>query len=282
MEKIINIIEEDKKLIEKKLSLMYNDNSEFSNMCRYSFSVGGKRIRSILFIEAFKSYRQLTDNCIDFAVALELIHNYSLVHDDLPEMDDDMYRRGELSVYGKYGQANAVLVGDELLNDASLLLFKTIKNYDSVFELKNALEVSELIFNLSGLNGMILGQFLDLKNDVKSLEQLREINNLKTGALFKAAIVGGAKLAGASNEDLLCFENYALSLGLAFQLKDDLMDFSKDLNLNRFTFATESGREKVVKKIEELNDFAICEISKISGKKDFFVDFVDFLSKRTN
>ena len=104
MEDFKKLIFNDKRIIEERLSKIYSDNNEFEKMCAYSFSVGGKRIRAILLLEAFKIYRDISDIAIDFSVALELIHNYSLVHDDLPEMDDDKFRRGVLSVYGKYGQ----------------------------------------------------------------------------------------------------------------------------------------------------------------------------------
>ena len=136
MEDFIKLIHNDKSIIETRLNKVYADNNEFEKMCAYSFSVGGKRIRAILLLEAFKICRDISDIAIDFSVALELIHNYSLVHDDLPEMDDDKFRRGVLSVYGKYGQSNAVLVGDELLNNANLIMFKAIKQLENIDEIK--------------------------------------------------------------------------------------------------------------------------------------------------
>ena len=102
MDNFLSLIEEDKRIIEDRLDLVYKNQNEFEKMCAYSFSVGGKRIRAILLLESFKSYKEVSDLALDFAISLELIHNYSLVHDDLPEMDDDKFRRGVLSVYGKY------------------------------------------------------------------------------------------------------------------------------------------------------------------------------------
>ena len=195
MDNFLSLIEEDKRIIEDRLDLVYKNQNEFEKMCAYSFSVGGKRIRAILLLESFKSYREVSDLALDFAISLELIHNYSLVHDDLPEMDDDKFRRGVLSVYGKYGQSNAVLVGDELLNNANLIMFKAIKKLDNIQEIKNAVSASEIILNSSGINGMIYGQFLDLENKVEDLSDIEKINDLKTGELFKAAILSGAKLA---------------------------------------------------------------------------------------
>lgn len=281
MEDFIKLIHNDKSIIETRLNKVYADNNEFEKMCAYSFSVGGKRIRAILLLEAFKICRDISDIAIDFSVALELIHNYSLVHDDLPEMDDDKFRRGVLSVYGKYGQSNAVLVGDELLNNANLIMFKAIKQLENIDEIKNAISASEIILNSSGINGMIYGQFLDLENNVENLSDIEKINSLKTGELFKAAILAGAKLGGASDNDLKHLEIYAKNLGLVFQLQDDLFDYDEDIRLKKKTFATVLGKSEVEKKIEELNKISLQEINKISGRKEFFVNFIDYMAKRT-
>ena len=271
----------DKSIIEERLSNIYADTNEFEKMCAYSFSVGGKRIRAILLLEAFKIYRDISDIAIDFSVALELIHNYSLVHDDLPEMDDDKFRRGVLSVYGKYGQSNAVLVGDELLNNANLIMIKAMKKLENFDEINLAISASEIILNSSGINGMIYGQFLDLENNVENLSDIEKINSLKTGELFKAAILAGAKLGGASDNDLAHLEIYAKNLGLVFQLQDDLFDYDEDVELSKKTFATVLGKSEVEKKIEELNKISLQEINKISGRKEFFVNFIDYMAKRT-
>ena len=281
MEDFIKLIHNDKSIIETRLNKVYAYNNEFEKMCAYSFSVGGKRIRAILLLEAFKICRDISDIAIDFSVALELIHNYSLVHDDLPEMDDDKFRRGVLSVYGKYGQSNAVLVGDELLNNANLIMFKSIKQLENIDEIKNAISASEIILNSSGINGMIYGQFLDLENNVENLSDIEKINSLKTGELFKAAILAGAKLGGASDNDLAHLEIYAKNLGLVFQLQDDLFDYDEDVELNKKTCATVLGKSEVEKKIEEQNKISLQEINKISGRKEFFVNFIDYMAKRT-
>ncbi|WP_338817559.1 polyprenyl synthetase family protein [Parvimonas micra] len=281
MEDFKKLIFNDKSIIEERLSKIYSDNNEFEKMCAYSFSVGGKRIRAILLLEAFKIYRDISYIAIDFSVALELIHNYSLVHDDLPEMDDDKFRRGVLSVYGKYGQSNAVLVGDELLNNANLIMIKAMKKLENSDEINLAISASEIILNSSGISGMIYGQFLDLENNVENLKDIEKINSLKTGELFKAAILAGAKLGGASDNDLTHLEIYAKNLGLVFQLQDDLFDYNEDIKLKKKTFATVLGKSEVEKKIEELNKISLQEINKISGKKDFFVNFIDYMAKRT-
>lgn len=281
MKDFLKILEDDKNLIERRLFSIYDDKKDFQNMCKYSFSIGGKRIRPILFLESFKSFNHFSEIAVDFAVALELIHNFSLVHDDLPEMDDDKYRRGNLSVYGKFGDANALLVGDELLNDASKIIFDAILKIEDFNFTKKALKTASYIFNLSGINGMILGQFFDLKNEISAYEDIEKINYLKTAALFRAAIVGGAMLSLANDDDLIFLENYALSLGMSFQIKDDILDLEKDLRFNKKTFATILGMEKSILKIKELNDFALSEVNKISGKKDFLVNFIEYMNNRS-
>ena len=278
----LNKLKVNKDIIDKRLSFIYNNNNEFHQMCKYSFLIGGKRIRAILLMESHNSYKSFSKIALEFSVALELIHNYSLVHDDLPEMDNDKYRRGQLSVYGKYGHANAVLVGDELLNDASLIIFKALGEISDLNNLKNAIKASEMMMNLSGIEGMVYGQFLDLKNSVNGIEDLEEINNLKTASLFKAAVLSGAILAGAPQEDLVHLENYSNCIGLAYQLKDDLFDYDEDVKLGKKTFSTFLGKQKVIKRIDELNNIAINEINKISGEKRFFVDFIEYLTKREN
>ena len=242
MEDFIKLIHNDKSIIETRLNKVYAYNNEFEKMCAYSFSVGGKRIRAILLLEAFKICRDISDIAIDFS---------------------------------------AVLVGDELLNNANLIMFKAIKQLENIDEIKNAISASEIILNSSGINGMIYGQFLDLENNVENLSDIEKINSLKTGELFKAAILAGAKLGGASDNDLAHLEIYAKNLGLVFQLQDDLFDYDEDVELNKKTFATVLGKSEVEKKIEEQNKISLQEINKISGRKEFFVNFIDYMAKRT-
>lgn len=279
MNEIKNILEIDKEIIEESINSLYGD-SEFEKMCSYALDSGGKRIRPILFLESFKSFKELDEIAVKFATALELIHNYSLVHDDLPEMDDDIYRRGNLSVYGKFGQTNAVLVGDELLNNASCLIFDALDEIEDLNYKNRAIKSASLILNSSGKNGMILGQFYDLKDEKKDFEKIKFINDYKTGALFRASILGGAILSGASEEDLKCLEVYSNSLGMSFQLKDDLFDYEEDVRLKKDTVVTLMGIEETIKEIDRLNKEAISSLEKISGNTEFFKKFVDFLNKR--
>lgn len=279
MEKLKEILLENKKKIEDRISELYDD-SEFQSMCKYALVAGGKRLRPVLFLESYKAFSTIDEMAIDFATSIELIHNYSLVHDDLPEMDDDKYRRGNLSVYGKYGQTNAVLVGDELLNDSANLIFNTLSKVEDVVKIKNGLRAANLIFNSSGKEGMILGQYFDLKDDEKNLKDIEFINYYKTGALFIASIVGGATLAGASNEDIEALEIYSKSIGLSFQLQDDLFDYEEDKRLNKKTAVTLMGVEETKRKINELNYVALDSLEKVKGNVEFFKNFIEFLKKR--
>lgn len=279
MKAIDNILIEDKKLIEDNIKSIYN-NTEFEQMCGYAIASGGKRIRPILFLQSFKAFSKLDDHALQFATALELIHNYSLVHDDLPEMDNDVYRRGNLSVYGKYGQTNAVLVGDELLNNAFCIILNTLGKIKDLEYKNRAIKTASLILNSSGKSGMILGQFYDLKDEKKDLERIKFINDYKTGALFRASILGGAMLAGANENDLNQLEIYSNSIGMSFQLKDDLFDYEQDIKLNKDTVVTIIGKDATVKEIDRLNNIAKYSLKNIEGDISFFDNFVEFLDKR--
>lgn len=279
MDKIEKFLEVDKKIIEDNLKLLYGD-SEFEKMCSYALNSRGKRLRPILFLESFKVFSELDEIAVKFALALELIHNYSLVHDDLPEMDDDIYRSGSLSVYGKFGQTNAVLVGDELLNNASCLIFDALSKIKDLDYKNRAIETASLILNSSGKNGMILGQFYDLKDEKKDLEKIKFINDYKTGALFRASILGGAILSGASQKDIEYLKIYSNSIGMSFQLKDDLFDYEQDIRLKKDTVVTLIGIDKTIQEIEKLNEEAILSLKGVNGTTEFFENFVEFLNKR--
>jgi len=143
--------------------------------------------------------------------------------------------------------AGSAVSRDELLNNANLIMIKAMKNLENFDEIKLAISASEIILNSSGINGMIYGQFLDLENNAENLTDIEKINSLKTGELFKAAILSGAKLGGANDNDLAHLEIYAKNLGLVFQLQDDLFDYDEDIELNKKTFATVLGKSEVEK-----------------------------------
>lgn len=188
---------------------------------RYSLLAGGKRIRPVLTLEFARLGGIDWHLALPYACALELVHNYSLIHDDLPCMDDDDYRRGRLTNHKVFGEAMAVLAGDGLLTLAFEVMLEQ-KNVDPKVLIETVREMAMCAGNF----GMVGGQGLDLEFEGKKItpEELRKLHAGKTGALFIAAIRGGAHLAGANDQQLLALTKFADLLGLAFQITDDILD----------------------------------------------------------
>jgi geranylgeranyl diphosphate synthase type II len=194
---------------------------------RYSLLAGGKRLRPILVLASCESVGGAGDRAMGLACAVEMIHTYSLIHDDLPCMDNDDFRRGRPTNHKVYGDAIATLAGDALLTDAFKILADSARGLvapDVVLE-----TVAELA-HAAGSGGMVAGQVIDLEGEGKSktIEELEELHAKKTGALFLASILGGARLGGASKPQLIAFETFGRALGLSFQVVDDLLDVEGD------------------------------------------------------
>lgn len=195
--------------------------SKVDEAMEYSLMAGGKRIRPILLMATAEALGSKGYNYLPVACGLEMIHTYSLIHDDLPCMDDDDYRRGRLTNHKVFGEAMAVLAGDGLLTLAFEVMLEQ-KNVDPAALIETVREMAMCAGNF----GMVGGQGLDLEFEGKQItpEQLRKLHAGKTGALFIAAIRGGAHLAGATSEQLLALTKFADLLGLAFQITDDILD----------------------------------------------------------
>jgi geranylgeranyl diphosphate synthase type II len=196
---------------------------------RYSLLAGGKRLRPVLALAACEAVGGSCEVAIGFACAIEMIHTYSLIHDDLPCMDDDDLRRGRPTNHKVYGEAIATLAGDALLTDAFLVLAKSAVKSDagsaSVPPAALLATVAELA-EAAGSAGMVAGQVIDLLGEGRTMtvEELEYLHRRKTGALFIAAVRGGARLGGAGQPELEALEAYARALGLAFQVIDDILD----------------------------------------------------------
>lgn len=215
--------------------------SRIFEACRYSLMAGGKRIRPMLLLEFYRLCGGRPEEALPFACGLEMIHTYSLIHDDLPCMDDDDYRRGRLSNHKVYGEAMATLAGDALLNRAfEVMLSQTAVTAD------RAMAAAGHIARCSGVYGMIGGQVQDLALEGKTatLEELREMVSLKTGALLQAACEGGAILAGATEEQREAARQYAAALGLAFQIQDDILDVTGDQSVLGKAIGSDAANEK--------------------------------------
>lgn len=191
----------------------------------YSVAVGGKRLRPMILLEAYKMFGGTDAAAQPFAAALEMIHTYSLVHDDLPAMDNDMYRRGQLTTHAKYGEAMGILAGDGLLNYAFEVMSDAVCEQGA-----NAARAMRILAKKAGVRGMIAGQTVDLlwTGKPQTKELLDYINERKTSALLCGALMAGAALAGATDAELSILEQVGNYVGLAFQIKDDILDVVGD------------------------------------------------------
>lgn len=187
----------------------------------YSVNAGGKRIRPLLVLATLEDLGAESKDALKVAAAIELIHTYSLIHDDLPAMDDDDFRRGKLTNHKVYGEAMAILAGDAL----QTLAFETLTDLPHS-QPEVTIELIRLLAQASGASGMVAGQVLDLEGESRSLalEALEEIHLNKTGALLSYCIEAAAILAGANSEERTHLKNFAEHIGLAFQIQDDILD----------------------------------------------------------
>ncbi|MFV0380431.1 MAG: polyprenyl synthetase family protein [Anaerorhabdus sp.] len=212
------------KIIEEEFIKLINKNkkSSVASAMQYSFLCGGKRLRPKLLLEICKSYGISSERSMPFALALEMIHTYSLIHDDLPAIDNDNIRRGKNTCHVQFNEATAILAGDGLLNEA----IKLISMCDENSEIK--IKCIEYLLDASGINGMIYGQIQDIESENKEIcwEKLLDIHINKTGKLFAAACLMAAIIANR-NDDLARWESFGTNLGLLFQIQDDILDISK-------------------------------------------------------
>ena len=195
----------------------------------YSIMAGGKRLRPILCIAACEVVGGQIEKCMDAACALEMIHTYSLIHDDLPAMDNDDLRRGKPTCHVAFDEATAILAGDALLTIGfQILAAGTIE--DNTDELRNRLNIIHRIAAAAGYNGMIAGQMLDILSEGKKLniEELKQLHTSKTGALIEASVYTGALLGNATREQIDCLTDFSANIGLAFQVADDILNVEGD------------------------------------------------------
>ena len=253
----------------------------------YSVEAGGKRIRPLIMLETYRLFGGKDEKIVyPFMCALECIHSYSLVHDDLPAMDNDDYRRGKLTTHKKYGEDFGVLAGDALLNYAYELMFNSMLTIDNPDLLKNCVKTAQVIAKKAGIYGMVGGQSLDvwLTDKPMNESELEFIFNLKTGALIEGAFMAGAILAGADNSAILDIERAGNMVGVAFQIQDDILDvtstqemlgkpvFSDEKN-NKTTYVTLYGMDKAREDVRTLSENGI-DIIKKYGDNDFLVSLV--------
>lgn len=217
---------------------------KLKEIMHYATDGGGKRLRPILMMECYQLFQDDINEVLPFAIALELIHTYSLVHDDLPCMDDDDFRRNRPTVHKQYDETMAVLGGDALLNTAYAILIEGCRHGDT-----RHIKAAQVMAEYAGVEGMLEGQMLDLYPDVQSEADLLKIYEKKTGSLIQSGTEAGAILGGATKEQSDALKAFGYHLGMAFQIQDDLLDKEVDLeenNMNILHFVTEDEAHSIM------------------------------------
>lgn len=256
----------------------------------YSMKAGGKRLRPLLMAETYRMFGGTGEVIRPFMAAMEMIHTHSLIHDDLPALDNDEYRRGKKTTHVVYGEAMAILAGDALLNYA----YETAAR---AFALEPGHEHIGKAFRIltakTGIYGMLGGQCVDVEYEGKNLERERLdfIYRLKTSALIEASMMVGAVLAGASDEKIALLERVAGKVGLAFQIQDDILDVvsttetlgkpvGSDEENRKTTYVTLEGIEKAREDVRRLSDEAIEELDTLEEKNPFLMELLKSLIDR--
>lgn len=257
----------------------------------YSVFVGGKRLRPVLMLESYRIFGGTEPVIEPFAAALEMIHTYSLVHDDLPAMDNDRFRRGQLTTHAKYGEAMGILAGDGLLTCA----FETAaKAFSSGADAARVGRACQILAEKAGAFGMLGGQVIDVESEGQpgmTLEKILEIHRLKTAALMEAALMIGAVLAGADEKKVSLMEQVARNVGIAFQIQDDILDVTSSLEVlgkpvhsdeknEKTTYLTLKGLEQSKKDVEEISYRAIQGLRSFERENPFLNELVEMLIHR--
>ncbi len=240
----------------------------------YSLFTGGKRFRPVLCLATSEAVGGKDEIVLPVACAIELIHNYSLIHDDLPCMDNDDYRRGQLTCHRKFDESTALLAGDGLLT----LAFEVLSgNYISSCAGNLLRTINEIAFS-AGISGMVGGQVIDLTCNQETLEELETLHKLKTGALIRVSVRAGALLNRVSEEYLSLLTVYAENLGLAFQIMDDVLDFDKDKLKN--SFLSVYNQEEAKRKVHELTEEAVKFLEPLGKRAERLRQIAWYLSDR--
>lgn len=257
----------------------------------YSLLAGGKRLRPMLMQETYRMFGGQDTIVEPFMAALEMIHTYSLVHDDLPAMDNDEYRRGRKTTWSVYGDGMGILAGDGLLNYAfeTVLGMMTDRADIAHAELLRAVRALHILADKAGINGMIGGQTADIEAENQkeplTTKQLLYIHANKTAALIQAAMVIGAVLAGADENEIADMEKCAYNIGVAFQIQDDILDVigdsaelgkkvGSDAQNHKQTYVTINGLEQSEADVEKLSEEAVAILENIAGEHDFLNQLV--------
>ncbi len=288
-----------KNLVDERLLDFLPDTGNYANVLKesmeYSLGIGGKRLRPVLLLASCDAAGGDADRALPYACAVEYIHTYSLIHDDLPAMDDDDMRRGKPSNHKVYGEAMAILAGDGLLNSAAeLITAQALDLREDADALYAHSRAAHEILRRSGASGMIAGQTADVMNEDKeaSADLVRFIEEHKTADLITAPVRAGLMLAQADESMIDDFTTYAKNLGIAFQIADDILDYEgneelmgktlgKDLEQDKCNYVSVHGMQDAKAELHRLSSEAKDAIRKYDNS-DFFIELADMLESRNN
>ena len=256
---------------------------------RYSVFAGGKRLRPVMLLAACEMFGGDIEKASPFACAIEMIHTYSLIHDDLPALDNDNFRRGRLTNHKAFGENIAILAGDALLSYAfEVMANAVVKNGDA-----SSAKAMQAVAFAAGINGMVSGQTVDVISEGKSLEktELDFIHLNKTAAMIVGAVKAGAYIGGADEKSIDILEKAAIKLGLAFQIQDDILDVTgsfeelgktvhSDEKNDKMTYVTLFGVEKSIEIVEKLSNEAVEFFERFGEKGRFFAELTKHLINR--
>ena len=292
-----NFLSEKKVFVEDSINLFLNEltyPTQIAVGMKYAVLNGGKRIRPILLLMILDLFDKDEKLGVPSAAALEMIHSYSLVHDDLPALDNDDYRRGKLTTHKKFGEAEGILIGDALLTHAFYIL--TEKNLN-LLSPEKIVEIVRLTSSYAGINGMIGGQMIDIESENKKIdmETLKYIHKNKTGKLLRLPIEIGCVISDTSKDIREKLEKFADLIGLAFQIKDDILDIEgdfetlgkpigSDAELNKSTYPSLIGLDESKKLLQEIVDEAknIIKENFSEEKGKMLIELTDYIAFRKN
>ena len=283
------------KIIENELAKYIKDKNcpekTLNDSMEYSLMAGGKRLRPILILSTYKIFKDNIECCMPYAVAIEMIHNFSLIHDDLPAIDNDDFRHGKLTNHKRFNESTAILAGDGLMNYAYYVISEDLKNTTDVQELKIKINIfNELTV---AIDRMIAGEQVDTEFEGKpiSSDYLEYMHKNKTGALIRLCVRIGAILGGASEEQLEELTYYAEKIGLAFQIKDDILSEEGDENItgkpvgndrekNKCTYVTKYGLQEAKDILDKIIFEAIEITNKYGEKGEFLKELAIYIKER--
>ena len=281
--------------IDEELDKYFKDEDPYvqrlRDSMRYSLLAGGKRIRPILMFATYRLFKEDYERCLPFAIGMEMVHNASLIHDDMPCIDNDDFRHGKPTNHKMYDECTALLAGDALFNYSNVVITD---------DLREELDIKQISMKIMALNEfvkakdrMVCGEYFDTVSEgqLLTLEQLEYMHMNKTGALIRESVRIGALLAGVSNQELQVLTNYAENIGLAFQIKDDILSeigdskkmgkpVGNDREMNKVTYVTKYGLERAQEMLDDVINEAMTSIRIFGDRSAFLLDLALYIKDR--